>query len=637
MKFQNEKQILNIIKYTPPLFILLILFMILSILFIENKQTFNKEKAKIETAYIKENKKLIKDQVNSVYDFIKREQKITEIELKNSLSIALKNAHTTINSIYKNNQDKSTQELKKIVVDALRNIRFNDGRGYFFIYDKNGKNIMLPPVPELEGKDFINHKDAKGTYIVKDMIKELKNKKETFYEWYWYKPNDNSKQRKKIGLVKNFEPFNWFIGTGEYIDDFEKNIQEKVLRHIKEIRYGKNGYIFIINYDSVYLNHIRKEFIGKHAVTNKDTKKIKIVINDLIKLAKDGDGYYSYIQNKKPGNNETVKKTSYVKGLQNWQWMIGTGFYEDDLQAIIHMKKLEYDLKFNNYIKNALSTAFLLTLVLLLMSIYFSKTLKQKFDKYKDEIELYNLDNEKHQAIISQQSKMASMGEMIGNIAHQWRQPLSTITTTATGIQLHKEIGLLEDELLIEGLKSINQSAQHLSTTIDDFRNFFKTDKNKNNFKIKKALDTSMSLTSVQFHNKNITIIKDIEDIEIKAIENELVQVIVNVLNNARDELIKKEKSEERLIFINAKLENENIKIKIIDNAGGIKNADIQKIFEPYFTTKEKTTGTGIGLYMSKEIIEKNMYGTLGVKNTSYIYNDKEHTGAMFEIVLAIK
>ncbi len=107
------------------------------------------------------------------------------------------------------------------------------------------------------------------------MTKLLSIKENSFYEWYWFNPLNPDRQRKKIGLVQNFKPFNWFIGTGEYIEDFEKEVQEKVLKHIREIKFGNNGYIFIINYDSIYLSHIRKNFIGKNAITNNDAIEIK--------------------------------------------------------------------------------------------------------------------------------------------------------------------------------------------------------------------------------------------------------------------------------------------------------------------------------------------------------------------------
>lgn len=273
---------------------------------------------------------------------------------------------------------------------------------------------------------------------------------------------------------------------------------------------------------------------------------------------------------------------------------------------------------------------------MLLFSIYFSDILQKKFQKYKNEIDQHIQNNEKQQNILAQQSKMATMGEMIGNIAHQWRQPLSTITTSASGMQVQKELDILEDKDLIKGLETINKSAQYLSHTIDDFRNFFTDNKKKTFFNIKSSIQQAISLVSVQFYKKNIEIIEKVDNIEIQSYENELIQVIINLLNNARDELIKKEEHERKLIFITAKKKNNTLILKVKDNANGIPFSIINKIFDPYFSTKDITTGTGIGLFMSKEIITKNMGGVIEAKNEKYVYNKKEYVGAVFTLTLPL-
>lgn len=482
MLFENEKKLLKIIKYAPTIFVLSITILILAISFLDNKKKFEKDKEKIRFEYTSKNQEIIQKKVYEVYNYIKREQEFTELELRKTLKEAIDTAYNIANGIYQNNLDKNSDEIKQLVVDALRNVRFNSGRGYYFIYENSGKNILLPHNIELENTDFWNHQDAKGSYIIQDMTNLLTKNNESFYEWYWYNPTKPDIQRKKIGLVRNLEQFDWFIGTGEYLEDFEKEVQERVLRNIREIKFGSNGYIFIINYDSIYLSHIRKEFIGQNAVKNNDTVEIQKVIEDLIQIAKRGEGFYTYIQNKKPDNNQSIKKISFVKGLENWSWMIGTGFYEDDMQKTINDKKNELEEEFKEYLLKTVIFSLFLILILLLISIYFSKILQEKFKKYQSE-------KTKQENIITQQSKMAAMGEMIGHIAHQWRQPLSSISTSSSGMKLQKQMDILEDNFLIEGLEQINQSVQYLSTTIDDFRNFYKPNKNKTNFNISDTIE----------------------------------------------------------------------------------------------------------------------------------------------------
>ncbi len=629
MVFENEKKLLRIIKYTPTIFVLTITIFVLTASFWDNKKKFEKDKEKIRLEYIQKNEELIKQRVYEVYDYIKREQEYTELELRKTLKEAIDTAYNISNTIYENNLDKSKDEIKKLVIDALRNVRFNSGRGYYFIYENSGKNVLLPYNKELEGKSFWNHQDAKGSYIIRDMTNLLSKNDEAFYEWYWYNPIKPDVQRKKIGLVRNLPQFDWFIGTGEYLEDFEKEVQERVLRNIREIRFGNNGYIFVINYDSIYLSHIRKEFVGQNAIKNNDTVEIKKVIEDLIEISKKGEGFYTYIQNKKPDNEQSIKKISFVKGLNNWSWMIGTGFYEDDMQRAINDKKEELNQEFRDYLFKTIIFTCILILFLMIISIYFSKILQEKFKKYQNE-------RTKQQNIIAQQAKMAAMGEMIGNIAHQWRQPLSSISTSATGMKLQKELNILEDKFLIEGLEQINNSVQYLSTTIDDFRNFYKPDKNKKEFRILETINKVINLVDLQFRSNGITIIKNGQDVKINSFENELMQVLINILNNARDELIKKDKDYEKLIFIDVLKNQKNLLVQIKDNAGGIPTDIITRIFEPYFTTKNQSEGTGIGLYMSREIISKSMNGEINTKNVTFEYEGKSYEGALFEIIIPI-
>lgn len=237
--------------------------------------------------------------------------------------------------------------------------------------------------------------------------------------------------------------------------------------------------------------------------------------------------------------------------------------------------------------------------------------------------------------VLSQQSKMASMGEMLGNIAHQWRQPLSLISTLSTGMKLKKELDSLSSEEFYEAMDNINNTTQFLSQTIDDFRKFFQHNKDKTEFLINDVFDKTLKIVSAQFTNHDILIIKNISDTKVLALENELLQVLINILNNARDALLEK-REDKRLIFINVYEEKEDLIIKIKDNASGIPIDIIDKVFEPYFSTKHQQQGTGIGLYMSEEIVTKHLDGKIEVENVEYSYKNEEYKGAEFTISLPL-
>jgi PAS domain S-box-containing protein len=241
--------------------------------------------------------------------------------------------------------------------------------------------------------------------------------------------------------------------------------------------------------------------------------------------------------------------------------------------------------------------------------------------------------------LLIKSEKLAAMGEMIGNIAHQWRQPLSVISTASTGMIMEKEFGLFDETQLIKKCNIINNNAQYLSKTIDDFRNFIKGDRTKKVFNLREDINSFLNLVEGSIKANNIHIIQDIqEDIKIDGYENELTQCFINIFNNAKDALKENTAPEDiRVIFISATTTNNKAIVKIKDNAGGIAKNIIPKVFEPYFTTKNKSLGTGLGLHMTYNLIVDGMHGTIEAKNTNFIYEGKAYTGAELTITLPIK
>ena len=237
--------------------------------------------------------------------------------------------------------------------------------------------------------------------------------------------------------------------------------------------------------------------------------------------------------------------------------------------------------------------------------------------------------------ILVQQSKMASMGEMFENIAHQWREPLSMISATASGIQLQNEFKILDETYLNNTLNSIIENSQYLSQTINDFRDFIKGEHKKIPFNIYDNIVYSLKLLKGVTNKNEINIImsENGQSIKICNYPNELVQVVINIINNSKDAFLKND-TRKRCIFIDISESSNQIKISIKDNADGINKNYIDKIFEQGFTTKEDKKGTGIGLYMSKRLVNESMKGNIEVKNTKYTYKNIEFSGAEFTIVL---
>jgi len=218
--------------------------------------------------------------------------------------------------------------------------------------------------------------------------------------------------------------------------------------------------------------------------------------------------------------------------------------------------------------------------------------------------------------LLMQQSRQAAMGEMIGNIAHQWRQPLNTLGLMVQELSLSNELGEVSKEHLDASVMKIMQIIFHMSQTIDDFRNFFKPDKERIQFQVNQVVRKTVSLIEASFKEQRISIeVNAGDDLLINGHPNEYSQVLLNILLNARDAFLEKKVA---MPQVDVKLfaEKDKVVVTVTDNAGGIAENIIDKIFDPYFTTKTPDKGTGIGLFMSKTIIEKNMHGTLSARNT---------------------
>ncbi len=233
--------------------------------------------------------------------------------------------------------------------------------------------------------------------------------------------------------------------------------------------------------------------------------------------------------------------------------------------------------------------------------------------------------------LMFQQSRLAQMGEMLSMIAHQWRQPLSAITAASGALSLKARLGNLDNDKVIEFADKIQGFSQHLSKTIDDFRGFFKTNKLKTNTSFKKIVSDVSNIVKSSIEDASINFVVDIKGSkEFKTYENELKQVVLNLIKNSEDALRDKN-IEKPLIYIEA-YDN---RLCVMDNAGGVPEKIKDKIFDPYFSTKTKKDGTGLGLYMSKTIVEEHCGGKLSVENCDF--EDKEgikHFGAKFKIVL---
>ena len=239
-----------------------------------------------------------------------------------------------------------------------------------------------------------------------------------------------------------------------------------------------------------------------------------------------------------------------------------------------------------------------------------------------------NKNRQKDQQFL-QQSRLAQMGEMISMIAHQWRQPLAAISSTSISLELKARSDKADKETTVRLSQNISKYAQHLSTTIDDFINFFKSVKEEKETSYSEVINAVLGIVQISIENKNISLVKELNTKEkFKTYPNELKQVILNLIKNAEDVLLEN-KIEMPYIKISTYSEDDKHILEVSDNGGGVPEDIIEKIFDPYFSTKLDKNGTGLGLYMSKTIIEEHCGGELTVNNDEF--------GAVFKVMLSSK
>ncbi len=242
----------------------------------------------------------------------------------------------------------------------------------------------------------------------------------------------------------------------------------------------------------------------------------------------------------------------------------------------------------------------------------------------------------KHERKSIEENKFVALRELIHNIAHQWRQPLSVISMSASSLSMKKEMDMLEDDELYELCEVIDNNAQQLSNTIDSFHNLITQNDDKSIFNLKELIEDNISLLFCKSSNSDVESIVNIDpSIQIDGYQNQLIESLIYITTNSKDILSNLE-IEDKMIFIDSYFKNGQIIIDIYDNAQGIDDSIINKIFEPYFTTEHQSSGKGLGLYTVYKTITESFSGSISVSNVNFEHKDTLYRGAKFEIQIPI-
>lgn len=316
--------------------------------------------AELRTEYVEEQKQLLQYEVKNVSDYIQYMVDQTERQLKNSIREDTEIAHSIASNIYLQNRNTaSSGEIKKMIKDALRTIRFNEGRGYFFAFNLDGTEELFPPQPELEGADMLPVQGGNGEFVVRDMLSLVESHGQGFYRYTWSKPGSDRTDHPKIAYIKLFKPYDWVIGTGEYLTDVTLDIQNKVLDRIVSLRFGEEGYFFGSTLDGQPLFSNGTITRGGSSVLGlTDPNGVKVIQEQQKTVKEKGSGFVNYSW-RKLNSAQPSPKTSYVMGIPDWGWVIGAGVYLDTIENTISQNEAS--------LKNGLRDKLLKSLALLVV------------------------------------------------------------------------------------------------------------------------------------------------------------------------------------------------------------------------------------------------------------------------------
>lgn len=369
----------HVYMYGALLFFIFTLFFI-AINFLQNYFHFKQTSHKMRQDFFMQQQHLLSWKVGHFIELIQNRQQDTQKQIHQLLQEEIGKAHALASNLYITYGHSISQNaLQKMIVEALRPVRYMGGSGYFFIVNLDGEKILFADKPELEGENYLLGENTHRREVLESLVHIAKTKKEGFHSYQWEKPGIETVRFDKISYVKVFEPYGWIIGTGVYVDEVVATLQQAILEDISALRFDDSGenYLFIGQWDGVALTHPAK---GRNMFDVQDVNG-KYIVRELIQKAKEGGGFVEYVM-PDLDMKRTLNKLSYVQGIPEWQWYVGAGVYTDDIHEQI---LLEYANLKRNFGISLMSSFFLFSIVALVMSLFyrrFNTRLKADFDAF---------------------------------------------------------------------------------------------------------------------------------------------------------------------------------------------------------------------------------------------------------------
>jgi len=643
-------------------------------IFVTNRYiNLRKDLKNIEAQYFHEHTLMVKKNVDELIEYIDYRQSQGGMALKEELKNRVETAYSIAMSSYRwgKKNNKSNSEIKQVIIENLRPLRFLDNRGQYFIADINGKPVLSPSSefsPSLPGFYSI---DTQKKLTLNQFFDFVNKNEEGFSSYFEYKlENDKHNLKKIISYFKLFKSLGWIIGAGDKQEDLEKDVRDQVIRRINRVRNTSSTTYFTFFLDARHIND-KKPIIPFFVSPNPDWRKKDLLIdfrmtgdNSLSALIKKefkkNDSMLLRYGTDKKGSGTLYKKLFFARRYKNWSWIIGTGLYEEEFESIIALNKA----KLAHVVRQEIILIIVLIVAISVMAIlvarYFGNQIKKEFKSFstffQNQVPKNQMLDESQYEINEMRELAASTNRMIlnkkavedaliesketaeaatrakseflANMSHEIRTPMNAIMGMS---DILAETPL--DDEQYEYLEIITTSANNLLVIINDILDFSKIEAgrlniDRVNFNVRDVIEGVADMISPKAHQKNIELITLIEPeipFQVLGDSARLHQIILNLANNA---LKFTEKGE---IVISAEIADANesrIKIlfKVKDTGIGISDEDQKHLFKTFSqidtTSTRRYGGTGLGLAISKKLAEL-MGGAIGVQS-------REREGSIF-------
>lgn len=429
----NEKRLIRFIIIAPLIFIPAIAIILSYFSITHNQEIIENTSKNLKERLMREHQNNIVSKVKMAVELIKYERSTIEMRLKEKVKLRVDKAYDIASNIYLQNKDEHPiPAIQSMIVDAIRPLVWNNGESFIFILDKEGTFILAPKyLTHLEGKNISNFQDVTGRYVIREEIQMVKNHREGFLWDTFTRPGkDLNKQYKQLAFVKNFEHFNWYMGSAEYLDTTTKEIESSIIAILRNINKDKSNYFFILNTKGeVILHTYNPELEGTNLLLSKKQNQIDTIQTFINNANTKKDSFISYSW-ENPITHILEKKCSYVEKIPNTDWLIGSGFYVNDLDKIVATKQSQLETLNHDQLQLTITFSLLFILLSTLISWYISRKLQHHFNSLKMHLALKS--DELSKLNISLEEKISERTQEL-NDAYKKMEQIATIDTL-TGI-----------------------------------------------------------------------------------------------------------------------------------------------------------------------------------------------------------